>query len=93
MAGRARRLAAKPDAAGVRLQHIGDEPQQGRLAAAARPDNRGKLAGRHMHVDLVEREHRFATAVKDHGDLVDLDVARHEADLGRPHYADSAVSM
>ena len=63
--------------AGKRLHHVGDQTQQRGLAATARTDDRGELSRRDVHVDLVERDHRFATAVKDHGDLIDLDVPRH----------------
>ena len=63
--------------AGMRLHDVGDQPQQRRLSAAARPDDRRELAGRHMHVDFFERDHRFATAIKHHGDLINLDIARH----------------
>ena len=76
----ARRRGVSPPSAmraGKGLHHVGDETQQRGLAATARTDDRGELARRDVHVDLVQRDDGLATAVKDHGDLIDPDVPRH----------------
>ena len=49
------RLAVDPDVAGRRLDEVGDQPQQRRLAAPRRPDQADELAGRDGEVDVDER--------------------------------------
>ena len=51
-----RRGAADPHVAGRRRYQVGNDPQQRRLAAAGRPDERDELAGRDLEVNGVERE-------------------------------------
>jgi hypothetical protein len=51
------------DAALVRGDEPGGEPQQGRLAAAARAQQRDQLALAHARIDAVERHHQFRTVL------------------------------
>jgi hypothetical protein len=48
-------LAVDHDRAGVEILEPGDRPQQRRLAAAARPEQRRQRAVRHVDRDVVER--------------------------------------
>ena len=54
-AGLMRRLAVDDQLAGRRLDQVGDQAQQRRLAAARRPDQRDELATVHGEVDVDQR--------------------------------------
>ncbi|GMA18173.1 hypothetical protein GCM10025862_01940 [Arsenicicoccus piscis] len=61
-----RRTSGQPehrDLAGRHDLHTDDGPQQGRLAASARPEQPDDLAGRHVEVDTVQD---LATPAADH---------------------------
>jgi hypothetical protein len=73
-ARRRRRLTAEPDRSRERLHHVGDQAQQCRLAATARPDDRAELAGTKVKVHLVQGDHRLATAIKNHGGPINADM-------------------
>ena len=56
-----------------RLVDIGDEAEQGRLAAAGGPDDRDELAGRDGERDVLEGRERPAVEVEALGDALDQD--------------------
>ena len=58
---------------GVGLVEAGDEPQRGRLAAAARPEQRHELARLEREVDALEGGHGAEGAPQ----LLELDVSGH----------------
>ena len=58
---------------GVGLVEAGDEPQRGRLAAAARPEQRDELARAEREVDALEGGHGAEGAPQ----LLELDVGGH----------------
>ena len=71
-------LAEDDHLARVGLLEAGDHAQQGRLAAAARAEQRGQGARRHLERDVVEGG-EVAEALRDSGD----DDAQAVSSLGR----------
>ena len=57
----AHRRSGDGDAALVRRNQPGGEPQQGRLPAPARAQQRDELALAHARIDAIERHHQFRT--------------------------------
>ena len=57
----------------------GDDPQQRRLASAARSEQRGQFAGRDVEIDVFQRNEVAETL----GDASDLDTHREISLLGR----------
>jgi len=51
---RSKRVATDPDLAGRRSQEARDQPQEGGLAGAVRPDDRDPLAGPDLEVDFMD---------------------------------------
>ena len=51
-------LAGDRDAAVIAVEQSADDVEQGRLAAARRPDHRQELAGRDAERDIIERGER-----------------------------------
>ena len=64
------------DRAAGRLGQVADEPQQGRLAAAGRTDERDELALADRQVDRFERRHRGVARAEDLADPGRLDDGR-----------------
>ena len=50
-------MAAELDPAGVRALETGDEPEEGGLARAGRPEQGEELAFVHVEVDAVDGDH------------------------------------
>ena len=78
-AGLRRRLAVDEDLAGGRRGEVADDPQQGGLAAARRPDERDELAGPDRQVDAGQRldgTSPLPARGEDLGDARDLDDGR-----------------
>ena len=63
----------------------GEDAQQGRLAAAARPDDAEEFARRHVQVDVVERDNGVGAVAVNLAQLRDLD--RRAAPLNAHRYA------
>jgi hypothetical protein len=63
------------DDAGCRRTQPGEEIEQGRLAAAARADDRDELSGSDDEIDIVEGEYRSAAL---------LELLRDTVDVGKP---------
>ena len=59
-AGLVSRLAVHDHLAGRRLDQVADDPEERRLAAAGRADQRDELSGLDLEVDRIEREHLAA---------------------------------
>src|SRR5690606_36872317 len=78
--GLARGLAEDLQPAAGGLVQVGDQPQQGRLAAAARSDERHELPRRDLQVDRRERLHLAAPG------------AEHLGHAGGAHRAGAAPS-
>ena len=55
------------------LVEAGENAQQGRLAAAARPDDAQELAGRHAQIDVVERDQGGGAVAVNLVEMRDLD--------------------
>ena len=66
--------ALDADIARVRMEKAGDQLQQGRLAAAARADDRDELAGGDLQVDLRYSERRVRISI---GDAMEAERRRH----------------
>jgi len=62
----------------------GEDAQQGRLAAAARPDDAEEFARRHVQVDVVERDNGVGAVAVNLAQLRDLD--RRAAPLNAHRY-------
>jgi len=63
---RRRRGSTKTNDPSGRLHHVGNESQKCGLATPARPDDRAEPAWREVEIHLVERDHRLASAGKNH---------------------------
>ena len=68
---RGRVLAGDQDLALVRPLEPGDDPEQGRLAGAARPEQRGERAAFDLERDVVEGD-EVAEALRDVADWIDI---------------------
>ena len=81
----ARRLAVDQHRALARLDEVGDDPQQRRLAAARRADQRDELARRDGQVDVGHGLHRARALAEALADALERDRRR------RRHVASSCV--
>ena len=96
-AGPGGRLAVDLDRAGGRCHEVADDPQQGRLAAARRADQRDELPAPDLEVDALERGRGRRVAGEDLVDALDPDdrsrpivPAHPSAAPGRPRSATSS---
>ncbi|MGY3353362.1 hypothetical protein ACVWZK_000025 [Bradyrhizobium sp. GM0.4] len=83
-------LTVEQDAPTARCRQATEQIQQGRLAAAARPDQRKELAGPNIQRDVVQRSEalrRPAILAPDQEVLPDM----LEADLGHGHLASAVL--
>jgi hypothetical protein len=82
------RLAVDEHRALGRLDEVGDDPQQRRLPAAGRPDQRDELAGADGEVDAGERLHRGRALAEALSEAL-------ECDRGRPgvHVVASSLGL
>ena len=72
-AGLGDRLAVEQDAAAVGADQPGDDAQQRRFAAAARPDDADKFAVIHVQREVIDGDDFVAApGAKGHGDVVEL---------------------
>ena len=72
--GLPRRAAEHLTGARRRGVEVGDQPQQGALAAAARPDQRDELTSAYVQVDVLQRDDIGAAAAgEDATDAGDVD--------------------
>ena len=67
------RSSSSRSAAGPRRFQARDQPQQGRLAAAGRPEQRDELARLDGEADVVEHRQRGAVEVEGVADMLDIE--------------------